>query len=132
MYYPLCFRSVTERSICDMDIIIPLLPVYAPFNGGRLSEFLNNTKNGTPDSIRVIVYDIEGQPGIRNLFFDGKKITVVFDYTKKNHNYDIPKIQIFEGNNIQVNETIKNVKYILRDNTNDVVELFGYALPRTS
>lgn len=132
MYYPLCFRAVTERSVCDMDVIVPVLPVYAPLNDARLQEFLRNTKITTPDSVRVIVYDFRGEPGIINLFFDGKKITVVYDYTKRNHNFDIPKIRMMEGNNIQFITTNNSAEYVLRNDGKVVESIFSYMFPRPS
>lgn len=109
----------------DADIIIS--PPYFPINFERFEKFLHNINHDIEDSVRIIEYDIEGQPTIKTLYFDGKKITMLMDRTKET-GLSKPKkgeaIIKYEGDSIEKKETDRFVIYNLKNNSK--VYMFSY------
>lgn len=90
-------------------------------NKKTLLEFIENTKNGTTDEIRVVNYTKEGDPILHDVVFNGREITVTMDNTIDE--YGSPEILTFTcKNNTEIKSEHGDTQYLLN-------ECEGYTTP---
>jgi hypothetical protein len=99
--------------------------IEAPVNFKRLEKFLENVKNGIKDYIRIIRISVDGEPKLYRVYYDGDKIKVL-TYSKDSRANTVT-INKFMGDNIQINDIGKFIRYNLIDeNGKDVITLYAY------
>lgn len=89
--------------------------VTPPVNIKRFEKFIYNIENGIEDSVRIIRYNIDGEPSISTAYFDGNIITVVVDNTKNKEKNEGTEIINYEGHSIEKIETDSSIKYYLKN-----------------
>lgn len=109
-----------KRDFENIDVIID--------SGGKaynltvLDQFLISVKAKFPSSVRVLAHNVEGQPILKHLFFDGHKITLIIDLTKQDQLPQEP-ISVYYGNRI-VDESFGSlIGYKLYDNDKYITDI---------
>jgi len=85
-------------------------------------NFFDNVILNKPDSINIRFYSWEGEPILRTINYDGKKIRLIV-YSNQNNN---EIIQIFSGDNFKKEKRDILIKYNLYDRENFIVRLLYY------
>jgi len=99
--------------------------IVAPVNFKRLEKFLENIKNGMKDYIRIIRFSVDGDPKLYRVYYDGDEIKVL-TYAKDSRANTIT-INKFIGDNIQINDIGKFIRYNLIDESGKyVITLYVY------
>ena len=105
--------NVIDATIDSVGYIDNKLPVC---------NFFDNIILNKPDSINIRFYTWEGEPIIRTINYDGKKINLIV-YSNTNSN---EIIQIFSGDNIRKEKKDVLIEYNLYNKDNFVVRLLYY------
>lgn len=87
-----------------------------------VSIFFNNIMLGQPDSINVLVYTRHGEPQIRMITYDGKKIKYVLDSSKTSTGVIITYI----GNRFTKERNESRIEYNLYQDNRFIVNLLSY------
>jgi hypothetical protein len=83
----------------------------------RMNKFVENVKNQKADEINYVQYGIEGQKGVKTLSYNGEKMNVSF-------NVDGEFIEDFSCKDITIETNLKDKKYILRQCTGTLDEVY--------
>lgn len=118
-------QTFSNKDLYTSDIFIPVpAKVNETINFKRFNIFLDNINNQKIDSVRVITRDIENQPYINNLFYNGHKIIYIEDASKISGYYGKPYINSYEGDRIVIQESELAISYYLQNKSVNVVEIF--------
>lgn len=108
------------RDFENIDVIID--------SGGKaynltvFDQFLISVKAKSPSSVRVLAHNVEGQPILKHLFFDGHKITLIIDLTKQDQLPQEP-ISVYYGNRIVAESIDSLIEYKLYDNDKYIMNI---------
>lgn len=78
----------------------------------RFKEFLNNVEQGNNDSIRVVIYTVEGDPMLQELEYDGEVIKSITD--TRRDKFGEGSIFSTTCTSIEVVKTTEMTEYILK------------------
>ena len=104
----------------NVDTVIDSIGIIG--NKLPLCNFFDNVLLGNPSKIAVLVYNIEGEPLIKTLVFDGSKIHYKLDATKTSDNF----VREYSGNKYIKEIQGSQIVYNLYDDDKFITKLLSY------